>query len=209
MATLPPHSNSNGKNRTTKWRVVAVAMLILTVGFVVLWLVGVGVFRQPAAQPAPRTTPLNPPAALNTAADYVAQGDYNYDLGHYDDAIANYTRAIRLQSDFAEAYNNRAYTYMTKHEYALALPDLDLAIQLRPNYVNALMNRGDIYNYYYAIDYDRAIADYDRVLQLSPEHTSVCGHRMLAVHHGWNLSVFGEILTRGTEAGCPRENPAH
>ena len=50
---------------------------------------------------------------------------------------------------------------MVKKEYAPALADLDRAIQIRPNYVNALMNRGDIYSYYYSIDYGRAVADYD------------------------------------------------
>lgn len=111
-----------------------------------------------------------------------------------------------LNPDFAEAYNNRAYTYMTMENYALALPDLDQAIRLRPDYVNALMNRGDIYNYYYNIDFDLAVADYDRVLAVDPEapqHTSVCGHRLLAQHHGWDLSILGEILMRGKDSGCP------
>ena len=83
-----------------------------------------------------------------------------------------------------------------------ALPDLDQAIALRPNYVNALMNRGDIYNYYYDIDYDKAVADYDRVLALDPEHTSVCGHRLLAQNHGWSLGVLAMIAVQGPAAGC-------
>jgi len=33
---------------------------------------------------------------------------------------------------------------MAKQEYARALPDLDKAIALRPDYINALMNRGDV-----------------------------------------------------------------
>src|SRR6266849_8215743 len=133
-----------------------------------------------------------PPAQLVTAADYFAQGDYEFEAGNCDAAIAAYTQSIALDAQMATAYNNRAYTYMAKQDYASALPDLDRAIALRPDYVNALMNRGDIYNYYYQIDYDRAIADYDRVLAIDPEayhHTSLCGHRMLALHHGWNLSV--------------------
>jgi tetratricopeptide (TPR) repeat protein len=95
---------------------------------------------------------------------------------------------------------------MIKQQYALALPDLDRAIEIRPDYLNALMNRGDIYNYYYAIDYNRAVADYDRVLRLpGAEHTSVCGHRMLAANHGWNPGTFVDILTgfrMRSEPGC-------
>jgi tetratricopeptide (TPR) repeat protein len=61
-----------------------------------------------------------------------------------------------MANQTAEAYNNRAYTYMTIRDYADALPDLDQATALRPTYVNALMNRGDIYNFYYQIDRARA-----------------------------------------------------
>jgi len=146
------------------------------------------------------------PSALVTAQDYLAQGDYDYEQGNCDKAIADYARAIELNPSFAEAYNNRAYVHMVKKDYALALPDLDRAIQLRADYVNALMNRGDIYNYYYAINYERAVADYDRVLDSDPSaagHTSVCGHRMLALQRGWNLNVVGDLLTRGVAAGCP------
>src|SRR5262249_22932099 len=91
---------------------------------------------------------------------------------------------------------NRAYTHMQEGDYASALPDLDRAIQLRANYVNALMNRGDIYNYYYQIDYDKAIGDYDKVIALgAAQDTSVCGHRILAVNRGWNLATFADIFT--------------
>jgi tetratricopeptide (TPR) repeat protein len=117
-------------------------------------------------------------------------------------ALADYTRAIDLHPQMAEAYNNRAYTEMAQQDYAAALPDLNQAIALRPDYVNALMNRGDIYNYYYDIDFDQAIADYDRVLALDHAHTSVCGHRLLAQHHGWDLGVLATAVTQRASAGC-------
>ncbi|HZQ08084.1 MAG TPA: tetratricopeptide repeat protein, partial [Anaerolineae bacterium] len=165
--------------------------------------VGAGVFRQVIPQPAP-TLSLQAPAALNTAQDYLAQGDYDFERKNYAQAIADYSQAIALDPDFAEAYNNRAYTYMTLENYALALPDLDRAIELRPNYVNALMNRGDIYNYYYQIDRARAVEDYDRVLAINPHVPTLCGHRMLALHNGWNLTVYADILINGLDSGCKR-----
>src|SRR5579859_4642132 len=143
-----------------------------------------------------------PPEQLVSADDFFAQGDYEYDQGHCAAAITDYTRAIALNPQLAEAYNNRAYANMARQDYAAALPDLDQAIALRPDYVNALMNRGDIYNYYYAIDYDKAVADYDRVLALAPQHTSVCGHRLLAQHHGWDLGVLATVVMQGPAAGC-------
>jgi tetratricopeptide (TPR) repeat protein len=185
---------------------------VIPVLLVALWLAGVAFFRQTVPQPPAPVAQSSPPAALNTAADYLAQGDYDFDRGAYARALADYTRAIELDPASAEAYNDRAYTYMKMENYALALPDLDQALRLRPNYVNALMNRGDIHNYYYDINYGRAIADYDRVLAIDSQAantTSVCGHRMLAIHHGWDLSVFGEVLIRGVNSGCTLAAPAY
>lgn len=139
---------------------------------------------------------------LETAADYFEAGNNEFDQKHYQNAIADYDQAIVLNPDYAEAYNNRAYTNMILENYAPALKDLDQAIALRPNYVRALMNRGDIYNYYYAIDRDKAMANYDRVLALNPSNTSICGHRLLAQHHGWNLGTLADLLLNGTQAGC-------
>jgi tetratricopeptide (TPR) repeat protein len=152
-----------------------------------------------APSPTPRPTR---PAAATTAADYLALGDDDFDRGDYHWAVEDYGRAIDLKPDYAEAFNNRAYTYMTLREYALALPDLDEAIRLRPNYVNALMNLGDIYNYYYRIDYDRALQDYDRVLAIDPKTPNLCGHRLLAMRHGWNPGIHLEVLIRGADIGC-------
>lgn len=188
-------------NKKSKWLWIAA----LPLAALVLWLVGVGIFRL-APKPVANASTATPPAQLNTAADYLAQGDYELERGNPSQALAAYSRAIELDPASAQAYNNRAYVFMTLQDYAHALPDLDKALALRPDYVNALMNRGDIYNYYYAIDYDRAVADYDRVLAADPDapaHTSVCGHRLLALQHGWNPGVVGELLTHGAQAGCP------
>ncbi len=191
------------RNRLVFAVALAVTALCLVLGLFVAYSVSQPVV---SCASAPRKPFSTAPVAPVTAQDYFAQGDYDYEQGDCDKAIANYTRAIELNPNLAEAYNNRAYVYMVKKDYAAALPDLDRAIQLRPTYVNALMNRGDIYNYYFAIDYERAVADYDRVLTIDPgagNHTSVCGHRLLALHHGWNPNVLGALLTSGVTAGCP------
>ena len=137
------------------------------------------------------STSTSPPAKLKTATDYFEQGNYDYDTGNCAKAIADYTGSIKLNSKNPQAYNNRAYTFMRMHNYAEALPDLTKAIALNPNYINALMNRGDIHNYYYAIDRKAAITDYEKVMALGgTKGTSVCGHLYLAEHNGWNLGTL-------------------
>ena len=108
-------------------------------------------------------------------------GNYFYDLGNCKQAVDDYSVAIDLNAEYAQAYNNRGYTYMRLRNYKNALPDLDKAIALNPNYIQALMNRGDIHNYYYNIDRKAALVDYKNVISLGGVHnTSVCGHKAMA-----------------------------
>jgi tetratricopeptide (TPR) repeat protein len=136
-------------------------------------------------------TTATPPASLKTAMDYFLQGNYDYDIGNCQKATIDYTTSIKLNPGYAQAYNNRAYTYMRLRDYKNALTDLNKALAINPNYIQALMNRGDIHNYYYQIDKVGAIADYEKVIALGgTNETSVCGHLFLAQHNGWNIGTI-------------------
>ncbi len=175
-------------------------LLAFVAGFLVVFLLLSGIQAIDRAQQDKQCTThhktsTEPPHALMSANDYFTAGNYFYDLGNCKQAITDYTVAIRQNPNFAEAYNNRAYTYMRMRDYANALPDLDRAISLRPTYVNALMNRGDIYNFYYHIDRAQAISDYDRAIATGQtQHTNVCGHRILAASGGWSPIAVGVII---------------
>src|SRR5262249_15224168 len=136
-----------------------------------------------------------------TAEEFLKHGDVAFDRGNCQEALAVYTQALALNPNYAEAYNNRAYTYMRMQNYAAALPDLDQALRIRPDYLHALMNRGDIRNYYFEQDRKKAIEDYDRILRLGgkTKELSVCGHRAVAIyslpgHEGWNLKSWLKLV---------------
>ena len=63
------------------------------------------------APPQPQVTA--PPAiatgVLSTAEAYLRRGDQYAAAQDYDRAISDYTQAIKLNPDYAEAYNNRGY----------------------------------------------------------------------------------------------------
>ncbi|HZE87358.1 MAG TPA: tetratricopeptide repeat protein [Methylomirabilota bacterium] len=137
----------------------------------------------------------SPPANLKSAMDYFEQGNYDYDTGDCSKAIISYTKSIKLDPTYPQAYNNRAYTNMRLRDYNAALPDLEKALSLKPNYIEALMNRADLHNYYYQIDRQSAIKDYEKAKSLgaSQKETSVCGHLFLAKHNGWTPGAFLDL----------------
>jgi tetratricopeptide (TPR) repeat protein len=174
----------------------------ITMAAVLLILVSYGMYTSATAQDnqciLSHVTNTKHPANLKTAYDFFAKGNYDYDIGKCKEAITSYSKAIALNKNFYQAYNNRAYTNMRMRNYQEALPDLDKAIQLKPDYVQALMNRGDIHNYYYNINRQQAIDDYKRVISVAgdkKDETSVCGHLFLAEHNGWNIGTFIGLLT--------------
>lgn len=140
-----------------------------------------------------------PPTVLKSAIDYFEQGNYEYDTGNCSKAIISYTKSIALDPKNPQVYNNRAYTFMRLRDYQSALSDLDKALRLKPDYIQALMNRADIHNYYYQIDRASAVNDYKKAISLgaSQKETSVCGHLFLAKHNGWTLGAYLDIFSGG------------
>ena len=95
---------------------------------------------------------------------------------------------------------------MRQREYEKALIDLNKAIEIHPDYVNALKNRGDIYNYYFNVDRKKAIEDYDKVISLGglsvDSSKSICGHRAIAIYGGSSLPTYIKLIMRPQSYGC-------
>ena len=77
-----------------------------------------------------------------TAYDYYIQGIEYQDLGEYQLAINNYTKAINEYPDYAPAYYSRGITYNTLGKYEDAIADYSRAIRIDPDYTAAYNNRG-------------------------------------------------------------------
>jgi tetratricopeptide (TPR) repeat protein len=116
----------------------------------------------------------NPPERLSVVKTsnnaqvfaYFNSGNANKNKGLYDQAIADYTQAIRLDPNYAAVYNNRGNAYDDKGDNDRAIADYTQAIRLDPNYASAYYGRGNAY--YMKKDYDRAIADYTQAIRLDP-----------------------------------------
>ena len=76
------------------------------------------------------------------AAAYRARAFGYCDLGRYEEAIADYDKAIGLDPKYAPAYNNRGNAYYDLGQYEEAIADYDRAIALNPEYADAYTNKG-------------------------------------------------------------------
>lgn len=115
--------------------------------------------------------------ASDPAADFWKSGGAKLSKEDYDGAIADFSRAIGMDSqlathankhEFATAYNLRAGVKAGRNDLDGGLVDLDRALELDPKFYYALFNRGVIRQTRH--DFDGAIADFNRVIELEPEN---------------------------------------
>ena len=94
------------------------------------------------------------------------------DTDHYGNAIVDFSRAIELKPDYADAYRWRGRAHMRQHSYDNAIEDYTKVIELNPNDAYAYSSRGAAYMQ--TEDYDtgcvNAIADFSRAIELKPDY---------------------------------------
>ena len=76
------------------------------------------------------------------ASFYNNRGAVYGEKGDFDNAIENFTKAIRLKPDYANAYNGRGAAYAEKDELHSAIFDFTKVIELDPDDAEAYYNRG-------------------------------------------------------------------
>jgi tetratricopeptide (TPR) repeat protein len=108
------------------------------------------------------------PRAASDAEFHLTRGESRSAVQDYDGAIAEYTMAIQLKADYAEAYNDRGFAYYLKGQAEPAIADFTRAIALRPNYPKAYNSRGVVYMSH-GYGSAKAVADFDRAIALKPD----------------------------------------
>ena len=102
-------------------------------------------------------------------------------IGHYDEAIADYSRIVELDPDDTEAFGFRGEAYRQTGRYEEAVADFTRAIEIDPGDAWAIGSRGQAYD---AMGrFDEALADFTHAIELEPART-------------WILSARGETYLR-------------
>ena len=136
--------------------------------YILLMLCLSGIFPVSGCQTGAKSPATSDDAKLlqDSPVDYVDRGRTYYDKEQFDDAIAAFNKAVKINPEDVDAYYYRGCTYFAKENLKKALKDYNTAIKLNPEYVNAYINRG--YYYHLKSEYPRAIADYKKALELNP-----------------------------------------
>ncbi len=114
-----------------------------------------------------RTAPL-------TASELIELGQQKLDEEKVDGAIANFTSAIRLDPNNADAYSKRAEVRLYE-DVAGAIDDYTKVLQLEPKDTEALSQRSLARER--LLDYDGARQDLDQAIQLKSDDSSFYARR--------------------------------
>jgi tetratricopeptide (TPR) repeat protein len=118
------------------------------------------------------------PLRADAAEDAAGKGNKAYSEANYDQAIAQYSEAIRLNPNDGISYATRGLAYFRKRDFDKAIADFNDFIRLSPDSPDGYIYRGDAYGR--KRDYDHAIADYTVALRITPEAFEAYFKRALA-----------------------------
>ncbi|KAH6917453.1 cytoplasmic protein [Coprinopsis sp. MPI-PUGE-AT-0042] len=116
--------------------------------------------------------PKGPSAADKAAADALKQkGNALMSSKKYDEAIAEYTKAIDLDGTNPVFFSNRAAAHASKGDHLSAIGDAEQAILIDPKFVKAYSRLG--HAQYSIGDFDAAADAFKRGLELEPGNANL------------------------------------
>jgi len=133
------------------------------------------------------------------AHDYVALSLFAE--GKYEKAKDHFDKALIINPDYVETYNNRGMLYAETGHYEKALVDFNRAIRMKSDYADAYYNRGLTYNR--LGHHQQAFDDYSRAILLNPEHIKAYNNRGIFFFRLGDyqsaIQDFGQAITLKTD----------
>ena len=118
------------------------------------------------------------------------------ETGKLDEAIAEYTRVLKMHPRYAHAYLYRGHAYDEKHELKLAEQDYLHSIEIDPSNIEAY--RGLDHVLFQQKRFDEIIVHWDRYLDRKPKDARALYERSGAHHH----KGHAELAKRDVCAAC-------
>lgn len=102
-----------------------------------------------------------------TAVEWVEKGIEAGRLERWQETLDTATKAIKLKSDYAEAYIIRAFAYQKLGNYKQAIRDYTKSIELKPNFAEAYLGRGITYGMLGSTK--EPIKEFNKAIELKPD----------------------------------------
>ena len=121
----------------------------------------------PSEQFSGPALPMAPPTPAIDAKVYFDSGVTSLGKLDYNKAISEFTKAMRLDPNFASAYLIRGDAYSNQGNLDEAIRDYCEAIRIEPNYAIAYYNRGAVYQH--KGKFSKAFIDYSEDYPARPK----------------------------------------
>jgi tetratricopeptide (TPR) repeat protein len=115
-----------------------------------------------------KATDMDPKYTKNLSAALQQRAFANASQHQYQEAIQDYTEALKKSPNENAIYEGRAYAEMMLPDYDAALKDYSKLIKMKPKEVRYLLARSYIYEVKKEIS--KALADTEKVLKLDPNN---------------------------------------
>ena len=122
-----------------------------------------------------KATDLDRKFAPNLAIAYQQRGFASAKEQSFEDAIRDFSDALKINSRDARIYEQRAAVEMKMYDYDKAVADYSEAITLKPNEVRYYLYRSYIYEM--KEDVKNSMADTEKALKLDPKNAEAKGRK--------------------------------
>lgn len=110
--------------------------------------------------------------SINTDAnEWYVKGIAEYDKGNTSKAIEYYRTALKIDSNFAFAWDNLGLSYRQKEDYDSAIYAYKKSLQIDPRGLTPLQNMAVAY--LYKKNYEKAISTYEHMAKLDPNNPEI------------------------------------
>lgn len=126
---------------------------------------------KPVSTPQPKVEPTPAPVQTPRPPDfafYQNRANAKFVMGEYDEAIADYSKAIELNSKESTIFLSRGIAYYNKKSFNQAISDFDKVIELAPDESMAYYNRGSALEK--IGNFEKALADYKKASELDSDN---------------------------------------
>ncbi|GAB4482021.1 MAG: hypothetical protein OHK0057_37350 [Thermoflexibacter sp.] len=123
-----------------------------------------------------KTDVMEKEAAFVTAKDYFDLGYQAGEIGEYERAIENYDKAISIDRNYRQAYENRGWVKYRLEKYFSALEDLNTALDLGIN--KWTYNQRGLVKIKLG-QLEGALKDFEKALEIDPEYATAIENKRL------------------------------